>query len=317
MRIMVGLLFVGSCGGFEPTADGCPGVRGPAPVDTRANPPLAPRPGGVPVPGPLASAYLRRMSHQRALRIRVVLASLAALAGCAIGGGERVGGEPARRTSVVTMVTPFADDDSELVHERGVAAIRRPLGLRVVAIEHNGSRLRGGHDPGRPGRPRRPRDGRRTSLGRVRRTGDQPSAHRSSWTATRFRNASSPATWSTPMLGELPFGPAWRSVSCRAPATPVRHGPCTGDSFRLQGPGDRHPAVDVADDDHARPRRPTPAASSATWSLLRVSPGSTGSSSGRRRSRADASTLTGSHLMTNVNLWPRPLVVIRRGDYTG
>ena len=153
---------------------GAHGVTGPAPVDPRASPRLAPfDSGGCRVPEPLAPAYVRRMTHHRALRIAGVLTSVAALAGCAIGGGERVGGDPAAETSVVTMVSPFGNSEhSELAHEVSRLSGGR-LELRVVATGHNGHRLRSGHDQGCSGRPRRPRDGRRTCLGRVRRTGHQ------------------------------------------------------------------------------------------------------------------------------------------------
>ena len=56
------------------------------------------------------AAYFRRMTHAPALRIAVALTSLAALAGCALGGGERVGGGPDADASVVTMLTPFGTE---------------------------------------------------------------------------------------------------------------------------------------------------------------------------------------------------------------
>ena len=79
------------------------------------------------------------MTHHRALRIAGVLTSVAALAGCAIGGAERVGGDPAAETSVVTMVSPFGNSEhSELAHEVSRLSGGR-LKLRVVATGHNGT----------------------------------------------------------------------------------------------------------------------------------------------------------------------------------
>ena len=79
------------------------------------------------------------MTHHPALRIAVVITSVAALAGCAIGGAERVGGDPAAETRVVTMVSPFGNNEhSELVHEVSRLSGGR-LELRVVEIGHNGT----------------------------------------------------------------------------------------------------------------------------------------------------------------------------------
>ena len=91
------------------------------------------------MPGRCDAAYLRPMTHAPALRIGVALTILAALGGCALGGGERVGGGPDADTSVVTMVTPFGrNGDSELVDEVSRLSDGR-LELRVVATEHTGT----------------------------------------------------------------------------------------------------------------------------------------------------------------------------------
>ncbi len=82
------------------------------------------------------AAYFRGMRHPPQLRIAVALAGLAAMAGCAIGGGERVGGEPnavAREVTLLDLfgsqsVTPFADEVSRL--SEGA------LQIRVVSAEH-------------------------------------------------------------------------------------------------------------------------------------------------------------------------------------
>jgi len=79
------------------------------------------------------------MTHLPALRIAVVLTSLAALAGCGIGGGERVGGEADAETRVVTILSPF---DPSVVAELRDEVSRLSDGrleLDVVASEPTGT----------------------------------------------------------------------------------------------------------------------------------------------------------------------------------
>ena len=109
--------------------------------------------GTIPDARSAARAYVRRMTRPPALLLAVALTSLAALAGCALGGGERVGGEPAADTTCLTMLDSLRQEATR-VRRRGVDGCRKASSeLRVVPTEHDGHRLRSGHDQGRPGRP--------------------------------------------------------------------------------------------------------------------------------------------------------------------
>ena len=68
-------------------------------------------------------AYVRRMTRSPALLLAAALTSLAALAGCSLGGGERVGGEPAPDAHVLTMLTIF--DEASAVRRRGSDGVER------------------------------------------------------------------------------------------------------------------------------------------------------------------------------------------------
>jgi TRAP-type C4-dicarboxylate transport system substrate-binding protein len=91
------------------------------------------------MPGRRDTAYVRRMTRSPALRIAVALTILAMSAGCAIGGGERVGGEPDADPEVVIVLDPFgaqaittlASEVSRLSEDR--------LEIRTVPAENLGA----------------------------------------------------------------------------------------------------------------------------------------------------------------------------------
>ena len=77
--------------------------------------------GTIPdAPTPPTGRTFARMNRPPALLLAAALTSLAALAGCSLGGGERVGGEPAPDAHELTMLTifdearQFADEVSRL-----------------------------------------------------------------------------------------------------------------------------------------------------------------------------------------------------------
>jgi TRAP-type transport system periplasmic protein len=85
-----------------------------------------------------AAAYFRRMTLSSACRIAAAVACLAALAGCAIGSGERVGAEPDAEAHVVTVLDAFGGSGlNELVDEVSRLSQGR-LELRVVENDVSG-----------------------------------------------------------------------------------------------------------------------------------------------------------------------------------
>jgi TRAP-type transport system periplasmic protein len=83
-----------------------------------------------------------RLAHmtRAALGIVAAMAALAALSGCSLGGAERVGGERAAETRVLTMLDPFSNRQelTEFVGE--VSRLSRGmLRIRVVPAAHAGT----------------------------------------------------------------------------------------------------------------------------------------------------------------------------------
>ena len=232
------------------------------------------------MPGRCDAAYLRRMTHApgaRASESRSTI--LAALGGCALGGGERVGGGPGADTSVVTMVTPFGrNGDSEFVDEVSRLSDGR-LELRVVASEHTGTDYEAATI-------RDVLDGSADVAMVGARAWDEfgaPGDQRTRRTVPRRQLRTAGACpHQRPRRDDAPgaaFGPGGDRHPARAAAPPVRHGPRPGGSQRLPRPGDRHPAVRRGRRDHARARRTSPATPSSMSAPHPGSPDLPGSSS--------------------------------------
>ena len=88
------------------------------------------------MPGAAHSAYVRRMRRPPALLLAAALTSLAALAGCSIGGGERVGGEPVKDAHELTMLTIF--DEAKQFTDEVSRLSEGGLRIRVVPVEPQG-----------------------------------------------------------------------------------------------------------------------------------------------------------------------------------
>ena len=248
------------------------------------------------------------MGHHRALRIWLVLASLVALAGCAIGDGERVGGKHVAVSSVVTMVTPFADGDSELVDEVSRLSGGR-LGLRVVASQHNGSA------DFEAATIKDVLDGRADLAMVGARAWAEFGAPGISAVGAPFLVDSYPlqervltSDLVETMLGEMPSGLLGIGILPGPLRRPfgMAHALATPRDFRGLVIGTQQ--SDVADETMralgARPQRlQLDVGSSPVFSGLDGLELQVGAIEGGRLDT------NGSHLMTNVNLWPRPLVV--------
>jgi len=76
------------------------------------------------------------MKQPPALLFAAVLASLAALAGCSLGGGERVGGEPATEAHELTLLSIF--EEARLFADEVSRLSKGELRIRLVPVEPEG-----------------------------------------------------------------------------------------------------------------------------------------------------------------------------------
>jgi TRAP-type C4-dicarboxylate transport system substrate-binding protein len=81
-------------------------------------------------------AYVRRMTRSPAPLLAAALTSLAALAGCSLVGGERVGGEPAPDAHELTMLTIF--DEARQFADEVATLSKGELRIRLVPVEPEG-----------------------------------------------------------------------------------------------------------------------------------------------------------------------------------
>jgi TRAP-type C4-dicarboxylate transport system substrate-binding protein len=259
---------------------------------------------------PADGAYVRRMNRPPALFLAVALTILAALAGCSLGGAERVGGEPPADAHELTMLNPFGPTEvTSFVNE--VARLSKGrLRIRLVPAEHPG--------PDYEAATIRDMQGGRADLASVgTRAWDEFGAPSLSALGAPFLVDSYP-------LQEriLTSGLAETMLQELRPAGLVGIGILPGPLRRplglagaLASPGDFQGLAigtqqsNVADATlralGASPRR-LPFDFSAPRGLVGLD-GVELQVTGVETGRLDAE---GSHLMTNVNLWPRSLVVV-------
>lgn len=246
------------------------------------------------------------MSRATALLIAAALTGLASLAGCALGDSERVGGEPAADTRVLTMLEPLGQEEVTLLVNEVSRLSDGTLRIRVIPAGHDGADYEAATI-------RDVQEGRADLAFAASRAWDE-------FGAPSLRALGAPFLVDSYPLQErvLASGLVQTMLQELQPSGLVGIGILPGPIRRplgvadtLAAPGDFQGMAIGTQQSHvadatlralgARPQR-LPVDVSTLAGLAGIELQVAAIDSGR----LDAD---GSHLMTNVNLWPRPIVV--------